>query len=100
MSLVKEVVLFQKLGLGDLCVMPKKPGILTRHDFTPDHILGLYLTQVGDKLCNFCCVKTRSYRAVNLPLSLSNKGRNNIGYESYVIRRGRPKARNTTAYNL
>ncbi|KAG6780125.1 hypothetical protein POTOM_012979 [Populus tomentosa] len=48
MSLAKAAVLFRELGLRHLCVVPKTPGrppivgILTRHDFTPDHILGLY----------------------------------------------------------
>ncbi|KAF3790176.1 Chloride channel protein [Nymphaea thermarum] len=48
MSLAKAVVLFRQLGLRHLCVIPKTParppivGILTRHDFMPEHILGLY----------------------------------------------------------
>lgn len=48
MSLAKAAVLFQELGLRHLLVVPKKPGrppivgILTRHDFMPEHILGLY----------------------------------------------------------
>ncbi|CAI9101510.1 OLC1v1038850C1 [Oldenlandia corymbosa var. corymbosa] len=48
MSLAKAAVLFRELGLRHLCVVPKKPGrppivgILTRHDFMPEHILGLY----------------------------------------------------------
>nr|WBU87333.1 CLC family anion transporter [Suaeda altissima] len=48
MSLAKAAVLFRELGLRHLCVVPKTPekppivGILTRHDFTPEHILGLY----------------------------------------------------------
>ncbi|KAG9135501.1 hypothetical protein Leryth_007249 [Lithospermum erythrorhizon] len=48
MSLAKAVVLFRQLGLRHLCVVPKKlgrppiVGILTRHDFMPEHILGLY----------------------------------------------------------
>ncbi|KAL8527620.1 hypothetical protein ACS0TY_005468 [Phlomoides rotata] len=48
MSLAKAAVLFRQLALRHLCVVPKKPGsppivgILTRHDFMPDHVLGLY----------------------------------------------------------
>ncbi|KAL2513758.1 Chloride channel protein CLC-c [Forsythia ovata] len=47
MSLAKAAVLFRKLGLRHLCVIPKTPrrfpivGILTRHDFMPEHVLGL-----------------------------------------------------------
>lgn len=48
MSLAKAAVLFREVGLRHLCVVPKSPGrppivgILTRHDFMPEHILGLY----------------------------------------------------------
>ncbi|KAI8532027.1 hypothetical protein RHMOL_Rhmol11G0181100 [Rhododendron molle] len=48
MSLAKAAVLFRELGLRHMCVVPKTParppivGILTRHDFMPEHILGLY----------------------------------------------------------
>ncbi|CAL1384809.1 unnamed protein product [Linum trigynum] len=48
MSLAKAAVLFRELGLRHLLVVPKTPGrppivgILTRHDFVPEHILGLY----------------------------------------------------------
>ncbi|XP_010682061.2 chloride channel protein CLC-c [Beta vulgaris subsp. vulgaris] len=48
MSLAKVAVLFRDLGLRHLCVVPKTPGrppivgVLTRHDFTPEHVLGLY----------------------------------------------------------
>ncbi|KAF5744022.1 chloride channel protein CLC-c-like [Tripterygium wilfordii] len=48
MSLAKAAVLFRQLGLRHMCVVPKTPGrppivgILTRHDFMPEHILGLY----------------------------------------------------------
>ncbi|XP_050209981.1 chloride channel protein CLC-c [Mercurialis annua] len=48
MSLAKAAILFRELGLRHLCVVPKTPGrppiigILTRHDFVPEHILGLY----------------------------------------------------------
>lgn len=48
MSLAKAAVAFRELGLRHLCVVPKTPGkppivgILTRHDFMPDHVLGLY----------------------------------------------------------
>ncbi|ONK77356.1 uncharacterized protein A4U43_C02F5680 [Asparagus officinalis] len=48
MSLAKAAVLFRALGLRHLCVVPKTPGrppivgILTRHDFMPEHVLGLF----------------------------------------------------------
>ncbi|CAM8954942.1 unnamed protein product [Rhodiola kirilowii] len=48
MSLAKAAVLFRELGLRHLLVVPKKPGrhpivgILTRHDFMEEHILGIY----------------------------------------------------------
>eukprot|EP01018_Ginkgo_biloba_P024749 Gb_03968 [translate_table: standard] len=48
MSLAKALVLFRQLGLRHLCVVPlfsgRPPivGILTRHDFMSEHILGLY----------------------------------------------------------
>ncbi|KAI4298909.1 hypothetical protein L6164_032422 [Bauhinia variegata] len=48
MSLAKAAVLFRRLGLRDLLVVPKTTGrppivgILTRHDFMPGHVLGLY----------------------------------------------------------
>lgn len=48
MSLAKAAVLFRELGLRHLCVVPKITGrhpivgILTRHDFMPEHILGLF----------------------------------------------------------
>nr|GMC78620.1 chloride channel protein CLC-C [Ipomoea batatas]GMC89775.1 chloride channel protein CLC-C [Ipomoea batatas] len=48
MSLAKAAILFRELGLRHLCVVPKRigrppiVGILTRHDFMPEHILGLY----------------------------------------------------------
>ncbi|XP_010529978.1 PREDICTED: chloride channel protein CLC-c [Tarenaya hassleriana] len=48
MSLAKAAILFRQLGLRHLCVVPKTPGrppivgILTRHDFMPEHVLGLY----------------------------------------------------------
>lgn len=47
-SLAKTAVLFRELGLRHLLVVPKTPGrppivgILTRHDFMPEHIVGLY----------------------------------------------------------
>ncbi|KAK2661906.1 hypothetical protein Ddye_000480 [Dipteronia dyeriana] len=47
-SLAKAAVLFRELGLRHMCVVPKTAGrppivgILTRHDFMPEHILGLY----------------------------------------------------------
>ncbi|KAI4347416.1 hypothetical protein L6164_008232 [Bauhinia variegata] len=48
MSLAKAAILFRQLGLRHLCVVPKSQGrppvvgILTRHDFMPEHVLGLY----------------------------------------------------------
>ncbi|XP_023552785.1 chloride channel protein CLC-c-like isoform X1 [Cucurbita pepo subsp. pepo] len=48
MSLAKAAILFHALGLRHLLVVPKTPGrppiagILTRHDFMPEHVLGLY----------------------------------------------------------
>lgn len=48
MSLAKARVLFRELGLRHLLVVPKSSsrasvvGILTRHDFMPEHILGLH----------------------------------------------------------
>ncbi|KAK7388615.1 hypothetical protein VNO78_23437 [Psophocarpus tetragonolobus] len=48
MSLAKAVTLFRELGLRHLLVIPKISGrspvvgILTRHDFMPEHILGLH----------------------------------------------------------
>eukprot|EP01018_Ginkgo_biloba_P024751 Gb_03967 [translate_table: standard] len=48
MSLAKALMLFRQLGLRHLCVVPvtsgRPPmvGILTRHDFMSEHILGLY----------------------------------------------------------
>ncbi|KAL6223305.1 hypothetical protein ACLB2K_006692 [Fragaria x ananassa] len=47
MSLAKAAILFRQLGLRHLCLVPKSQGrspivgILTRHDFMPEHILGL-----------------------------------------------------------
>ncbi|XP_021682020.1 putative chloride channel-like protein CLC-g isoform X2 [Hevea brasiliensis] len=48
MSLAKARVLFREVGLRHLLVIPKVTsrspvvGILTRHDFMPEHILGLH----------------------------------------------------------
>lgn len=48
MSLAKALILFREVGLRHLLVIPKLSGrspvvgILTRHDFMPEHILGLY----------------------------------------------------------
>ncbi|XP_024021763.1 putative chloride channel-like protein CLC-g isoform X1 [Morus notabilis] len=48
MSLAKALILFREVGLRHLLVIPKVScrspvaGILTRHDFMPEHILGLY----------------------------------------------------------
>ncbi|KAG7603881.1 putative chloride channel-like protein CLC-g [Arabidopsis thaliana] len=48
MSLAKALILFREVGIRHLLVIPKtsnRPpvvGILTRHDFMPEHILGLH----------------------------------------------------------
>ncbi|XP_073150318.1 putative chloride channel-like protein CLC-g isoform X2 [Henckelia pumila] len=48
MSLAKALILFRQVGLRHLLVIPKITdrvpvvGILTRHDFMPEHILNLY----------------------------------------------------------
>ncbi|XP_057491864.1 chloride channel protein CLC-c-like [Actinidia eriantha] len=48
MSLARAAILFRQLGLRHMCVVPKSQGrppivgILTRHDFMPEHVLGLY----------------------------------------------------------
>lgn len=48
MSLAKALILFREVGLRHLMVIPKISGkwpvvgILTRHDFMPEHILGLH----------------------------------------------------------
>ncbi|XP_057762546.1 chloride channel protein CLC-c-like [Arachis stenosperma] len=48
MSLAKAAVLFRTLGLRHMCLVPKSQlrppvvGILTRHDFMPEHVLGLH----------------------------------------------------------
>ncbi|VAH66711.1 unnamed protein product [Triticum turgidum subsp. durum] len=48
MSLAKAAVLFRDLGLRHMCVVPRTPGrppvlgILTRHDFMPEYIRGLF----------------------------------------------------------
>ncbi|XP_042427985.1 putative chloride channel-like protein CLC-g [Zingiber officinale] len=48
MSLAKALILFREVGLRHLLVIPKSSsrapvvGILTRHDFMPEHILGLH----------------------------------------------------------
>ncbi|OAY78538.1 putative chloride channel-like protein CLC-g [Ananas comosus] len=48
MSLAKALMLFREVGLRHLLVVPKSSnrepvvGILTRHDFMPEHILGLH----------------------------------------------------------
>ncbi|EEC71893.1 hypothetical protein OsI_04638 [Oryza sativa Indica Group] len=48
MSLAKAAVLFRQLGLRHMCVVPRTPGrppvvgILTRHDFMPGYIRGLF----------------------------------------------------------
>ncbi|KAH1043201.1 hypothetical protein GLYMA_09G157900v4 [Glycine max] len=48
MSLAKAAILFRQHGLRHMCVVPKSQGrppvvgILTRHDFMPEHVLGLH----------------------------------------------------------
>nr|CAD1825746.1 unnamed protein product [Ananas comosus var. bracteatus] len=48
MSLAKALILFREVGLRHLLVVPKSSsrapvvGILTRHDFMPEHVLGLH----------------------------------------------------------
>lgn len=48
MSLAKALILFRDVGLRHMLVIPKTPGgvpvvgILTRHDFMPEHILNLH----------------------------------------------------------
>ncbi|WOK94212.1 chloride channel-like protein CLC-g isoform X1 [Canna indica] len=48
MSLAKALILFREVGLRHLLVIPKSTsrapvvGILTRHDFTPEHILQVH----------------------------------------------------------
>ncbi|CAM8979744.1 unnamed protein product [Rhodiola kirilowii] len=55
MSLAKALTLFREVGLRHLLVIPKKSnrspvvGILTRHDFMPEHILGLHPSLVKSK---------------------------------------------------
>ncbi|ONK76713.1 uncharacterized protein A4U43_C03F31350 [Asparagus officinalis] len=50
MSLAKALILFREVGLRHLLVIPKcssrspVAGLLTRHDFTPEHILRLHPT--------------------------------------------------------
>ncbi|XP_047062627.1 putative chloride channel-like protein CLC-g isoform X1 [Lolium rigidum] len=48
MSLAKALILFREVGLRHLLVLPKSSkrspvvGILTRHDFMPEHVLGIH----------------------------------------------------------
>ncbi|KAK4481952.1 hypothetical protein RD792_012865 [Penstemon davidsonii] len=55
MSLAKALILFREVGLRHLLVIPKVPdrvpivGILTRHDFMPEHILNLYPSLVQSR---------------------------------------------------
>lgn len=61
MSLAKAHILFLKVGLRHLLVIPKLPsrapvvGILTRHDFMPEHLISLhpFLTRCRTKLFQF-----------------------------------------------
>ncbi|KAJ6803983.1 putative chloride channel-like protein CLC-g [Iris pallida] len=56
MSLAKALILFREVGLRHLLVIPKSSsrapivGILTRHDFMPEHILGLHPSLMKSKL--------------------------------------------------
>ncbi|KAG6467412.1 putative chloride channel-like protein CLC-g isoform X1 [Zingiber officinale] len=72
MSLAKALILFREIGLRHLLVVPKSSnrapvvGILTRHDFMPEHILGLhpYLSESRWKRLRFQkSTFTRFYRA-------------------------------------
>lgn len=53
MSLAKALILFRELGLRHLLVIPKFSGsvpvvgILTRHDFFPEHLLNLHPASLG-----------------------------------------------------
>ncbi|KAL6839145.1 hypothetical protein ACP4OV_031036 [Aristida adscensionis] len=55
MSLAKALLLFREVGLRHLLVVPKAcdrspvVGILTRHDFMPEHILGLHPVLQGSR---------------------------------------------------
>ncbi|KAG4194424.1 hypothetical protein ERO13_A06G053000v2 [Gossypium hirsutum] len=55
MSLAKALILFREVGLRHLLVIPKISsrapvvGILTRHDFMPEHILGLHPSLVRSR---------------------------------------------------
>lgn len=55
MSLAKALILFRELGLRHMLVVPKKcdrkpvMGMLTRHDFMPEHILSLHPSLVNRK---------------------------------------------------
>ncbi|KAG4144093.1 hypothetical protein ERO13_D05G015000v2 [Gossypium hirsutum] len=55
MSLAKASTLFREVGLRHLLVIPKRTtgspvvGILTRHDFMPEHVLGLHPLLVNSK---------------------------------------------------
>ncbi|XVE71516.1 hypothetical protein DITRI_Ditri10aG0157000 [Diplodiscus trichospermus] len=55
MSLAKALILFREVGLRHLLVIPKISnrapvvGILTRHDFMPEHILGLHPLMVRSR---------------------------------------------------
>lgn len=55
MSLAKALILFREVGLRHLLVIPKISGrspvvgIMTRHDFMPEHILGLHPSLVRSR---------------------------------------------------
>ncbi|XP_074572229.1 putative chloride channel-like protein CLC-g isoform X1 [Curcuma longa] len=74
MSLAKALLLFREVGLRHLLIVPKSSnrapvvGILTRHDFMPQHILGLhpYLTKSRWKRLRFrTSIFTKFFRAPN-----------------------------------
>lgn len=70
MSLAKALILFREVGLRHLLVIPtisnRSPvvGILTRHDFMPEHVLGLHPLLVKSRWkklrIRFPCWGTRS----------------------------------------
>ncbi|KAG6472887.1 hypothetical protein ZIOFF_070365 [Zingiber officinale] len=75
MSLAKALLLFREVGLRHLLIVPKSAnrapvvGILTRHDFMPEHILGLhpYLTKSRWKRLRFrTSIFTKFFRAPSI----------------------------------
>ncbi|KAM0886039.1 hypothetical protein ACQ4PT_029950 [Festuca glaucescens] len=81
MSLAKALILFREVGLRHLLVVPKAcdrspvVGILTRHDFMPEHILGLHPVLLGSRWKRLRWQKgavTKYFRS--LIVSLANTG--------------------------